>query len=61
MYLSRPDFKPLARFKTGQPILKRAMQLDRFKVIHESTNLSILVSICDNYHALEVSRTRDNI
>ena len=34
-----------------------AGQLDRFKVMHERTNLSILVSICDNYHALEVSRT----
>ena len=53
----RPDFKPLARFKAGQPILKWASCMDRFKAIHESTNLSILVSICDNYHALEVSRT----
>ena len=44
LYMSRPDFKPLPRFKAGQ--------LDRFKVIHKSTNLSILVSICDNYHAL---------
>ena len=51
--MSRPDFKQLARLKAGQPILKRASW--KIKVIHESTNLSILVSICDNYHALEVS------
>ena len=45
----RPDFKPLDRFKAGL--------LDLYKVIHESMNLSILVSICNNYHTLEVSRT----
>ena len=41
VYRSRPDFKPL----------------DRFKVTYESRNLSMLVSICDRYYALEVSRT----